>query len=204
MDEGPALLEAILQNPEEDSCRLVYADWLEERGDARADWLRLTWAIRQLARKARIPPFGSGDVAGASLRLHRRDPVGRLGRLWGCACVRFLPLLNGGVLWEAIQTRRLRRWLVATELEACGITVPLLEAPEVDTSPAGPAEAAVFQRYPPTPLSFALTQACRLQTLDGESVTALPAGSPAARQDKQARKWCFGLAQRILKLPVPA
>jgi uncharacterized protein (TIGR02996 family) len=37
-----ALLEAILETPEDDLPRLAYADWLEENGEeARADFLRL-------------------------------------------------------------------------------------------------------------------------------------------------------------------
>jgi uncharacterized protein (TIGR02996 family) len=34
-------LETIRQNPDEDAPRLVYADWLEEQGDLRAEFLRL-------------------------------------------------------------------------------------------------------------------------------------------------------------------
>src|SRR4051812_470990 len=33
MDDGPLLLKAILLEPEEDTPRLMYADWLEESGD---------------------------------------------------------------------------------------------------------------------------------------------------------------------------
>jgi uncharacterized protein (TIGR02996 family) len=36
-----AFLETIRQNPEDDAPRLVYADWLEEQGDIRAEFLRL-------------------------------------------------------------------------------------------------------------------------------------------------------------------
>ncbi|HEV3145352.1 MAG TPA: TIGR02996 domain-containing protein [Gemmataceae bacterium] len=41
-----AFLETIRQNPEDDAPRLVYADWLEEQGDIRAEFLRLEvqWA----------------------------------------------------------------------------------------------------------------------------------------------------------------
>ena len=35
-----AFLSAILENPRDDTTLLVYADWLEERGDARAAYLR--------------------------------------------------------------------------------------------------------------------------------------------------------------------
>lgn len=42
MTDGDALLAAILANPEEDTPRLVYADWLQENGDeARAEFIRI-------------------------------------------------------------------------------------------------------------------------------------------------------------------
>jgi uncharacterized protein (TIGR02996 family) len=41
MPEEDALVRAILENPNDDSLRLVYADWLEERGDGRGEFLRV-------------------------------------------------------------------------------------------------------------------------------------------------------------------
>jgi len=45
-------LETIRQNPEDDAPRLVYADWLEEQGDIRAEFLRLEvqWAHEKAAK----------------------------------------------------------------------------------------------------------------------------------------------------------
>jgi uncharacterized protein (TIGR02996 family) len=40
MNEEQALLDEIARNPRDDTPRLVYADWLEERGDPRAQYLR--------------------------------------------------------------------------------------------------------------------------------------------------------------------
>jgi uncharacterized protein (TIGR02996 family) len=65
VSEENAFLEAIAANPGDDPTRLVYADWLEERGDSRAEYLRgevdiagmsesnpryanLEWRLRQL------------------------------------------------------------------------------------------------------------------------------------------------------------
>jgi uncharacterized protein (TIGR02996 family) len=46
MSDEAAFLNAILANPADDAPRLVYADWLDERGDAlgsqKADFLRIT------------------------------------------------------------------------------------------------------------------------------------------------------------------
>lgn len=47
MDNDEAFLRAIADNPAEDAARLVYADWLEERGDPRAEFLRVQHAFTQ-------------------------------------------------------------------------------------------------------------------------------------------------------------
>jgi uncharacterized protein (TIGR02996 family) len=47
-DEG-AFLDAIRSDPHEPLSRLAYADWLEERGDARGAFLRLHLALRSLS-----------------------------------------------------------------------------------------------------------------------------------------------------------
>ena len=48
----PALLEAVLAQPSDDAPRLAYADWLEERGDPRGEFIRVQC---ELARS--LPPF---------------------------------------------------------------------------------------------------------------------------------------------------
>jgi serine/threonine-protein kinase len=47
-----AFLQAIAAAPEDDAPRLVYADWLEERGDPRAEYLRLLCAATATADEA--------------------------------------------------------------------------------------------------------------------------------------------------------
>jgi uncharacterized protein (TIGR02996 family) len=49
MPEESAFLDAIRTSPDDDTPRLVYADWLEERSDPRGEFLRLDGAIAQLA-----------------------------------------------------------------------------------------------------------------------------------------------------------
>jgi uncharacterized protein (TIGR02996 family) len=44
-------LRAILDDINDASCRLVFADWLEERGDPRAEWLRIECALANLGPK---------------------------------------------------------------------------------------------------------------------------------------------------------
>lgn len=46
MHDEEAFLAAIWDQPEDDDSRLIYADWLEERGDARAEYLRVEHEVR--------------------------------------------------------------------------------------------------------------------------------------------------------------
>jgi uncharacterized protein (TIGR02996 family) len=48
-DEG--FLAAISASPEDDTVRLIYADWLEERGDVRGEYLRLLCALAALPQR---------------------------------------------------------------------------------------------------------------------------------------------------------
>ena len=47
MTDEAAFLEAIHQSPKDETLRLVYADWLEERGDPRAAYLRIETELCQ-------------------------------------------------------------------------------------------------------------------------------------------------------------
>lgn len=46
MHDESHFLRVIAQQPEDDSLRLVYADWLEEQGDVRAEYLRAEYRLR--------------------------------------------------------------------------------------------------------------------------------------------------------------
>jgi uncharacterized protein (TIGR02996 family) len=48
MQTEAGFLDAIASNPEDDALRLIYADWLEEQGDPRAEYLRLEVQYHQL------------------------------------------------------------------------------------------------------------------------------------------------------------
>src|SRR5262249_25691611 len=55
MDNDKAFLRAIADNPTDRATRLVYADWLEERGDPRAEFLRVQYDLaQQISDKARF------------------------------------------------------------------------------------------------------------------------------------------------------
>jgi uncharacterized protein (TIGR02996 family) len=64
MTPDETFLQAIIENPKDESSRLVYADWLEERGDPRARLVRtypgLGWLLARL-RTAAKAPFGLLD-----------------------------------------------------------------------------------------------------------------------------------------------
>jgi uncharacterized protein (TIGR02996 family) len=49
MGEEDAFLRGIRAHPGDDALRLVYADWLEERGDLRGNFLRLQLGLTSLA-----------------------------------------------------------------------------------------------------------------------------------------------------------
>jgi uncharacterized protein (TIGR02996 family) len=48
MNHDQAFREAILTNPDDNMPRLVYADWLEEHGDPRAEFIRVQCTVAQL------------------------------------------------------------------------------------------------------------------------------------------------------------
>src|SRR5262249_32635855 len=53
MSSDTEFLRAILDAPEDACARLVYADWLEERGDLRGEYLRLDTAFVKMPRRAK-------------------------------------------------------------------------------------------------------------------------------------------------------
>jgi uncharacterized protein (TIGR02996 family) len=47
MTDERAFLTALLERPDDDATKLVYADWLEEQGDPRGEYLRLMLQVRR-------------------------------------------------------------------------------------------------------------------------------------------------------------
>lgn len=60
MNLEQAFLQAIIESPSEDAPRLIFADWLEERGDAasrdRAEFIRVQFALRDLPPEHPLRP----------------------------------------------------------------------------------------------------------------------------------------------------
>jgi formylglycine-generating enzyme len=52
MDEEAAFLENLRENPDAPEARLIFADWLQERGDPRHEMLRLTLELTSAVRQA--------------------------------------------------------------------------------------------------------------------------------------------------------
>ena len=57
MSDADGLLQDILANPDDDAPRLVYADWLEEHGEAdRAEFIRAQIEAARLAQEKALRP----------------------------------------------------------------------------------------------------------------------------------------------------
>src|SRR3954462_14508269 len=84
MTREEAFLRDIWENPEDDTPRLVYADWLEENGrPERGEFIRL---------QCELDPLPYRDS-------RRRELTARAGKLWaehGIAWRAELPAINGG------------------------------------------------------------------------------------------------------------
>jgi uncharacterized protein (TIGR02996 family) len=90
MTPNDAFLQAILEDPDDDTPRLIYADWLEERGDPRGEFIRLQC---QLAR------MGQGDPRCPALQYQEQQLLGAHRAEW------LGPLPQGTVLYEPIFRR---------------------------------------------------------------------------------------------------
>src|SRR4051795_602322 len=65
MSEEDGLLQAILDDPEDDAPRLVYSDWLEDHGEPnRAAFIRLQIELARLPKgDSRHPPLARREAA---------------------------------------------------------------------------------------------------------------------------------------------
>jgi uncharacterized protein (TIGR02996 family) len=73
MGDEAGFLEAIREDPNDDGARLVYADWLDEQGDSRGEYLRLEHQLAQTAQ--RLAQLQS-QLEPAWLAAVRRPPAG--------------------------------------------------------------------------------------------------------------------------------
>jgi uncharacterized protein (TIGR02996 family) len=85
MQETAAFLQNIRQQPHDDAPRLIFADWLEERGDPRGEFIRLQ-CLRSSFTIGDAHKLSLVEQEQALLKRHRGRWVG--------------PLLQQGVGWE--------------------------------------------------------------------------------------------------------
>ena len=61
MSDDVAFLRGILEKPEDAAPRLLYADWLEQRGDPRSRFLRMDPALQRISCVAWLERYGHLD-----------------------------------------------------------------------------------------------------------------------------------------------
>ncbi len=148
MSRDDAFLEAIRENPDDDVPRLIYADWLEEQGDPRGEFVRVECALASMPVKdGRRPALRARRQQ--LLAAHRDAWLGPLrplayhwefrrgfpeevtadalhfvehaGRIFAAAPVRLARLLHGGMAVGALAGCRFLRRLHALHLTDNGL-----------------------------------------------------------------------------------
>jgi uncharacterized protein (TIGR02996 family) len=76
MAEEEAFIRSILASPRDDAPRLAFADWLEERGDPRGEFLRILLRLEALSEKEAPPQMKAKlasvrEIAGLRQRLRQ-------------------------------------------------------------------------------------------------------------------------------------
>lgn len=121
MSQELAFTAAVLAHPGDDGPKLVWADWLEEHGDPRGEWLRFaTIEFAQAVRAAAL--LTTEPDGGFYLRVDRllRRPGGkRLLRLSAAAFLRWIPARDG-FIWDLLD-ESVKPTVAAAELHACGL-----------------------------------------------------------------------------------
>ncbi len=76
-----AFLQTIRENPDDDGPRLVYADWLEERGDPRGEFIRVQCELARVEQGAEVPDLnGLQDREDELITAHRQEWLGPLAK----------------------------------------------------------------------------------------------------------------------------
>src|SRR5262245_51105112 len=84
LNQDDAFLQAILEQPDDDTVRLIYADWLEEQGNPRGEFIRVQCALARLPTDD--PRRAELEAREATLLAAHRDawlaPVREIGTEW--------------------------------------------------------------------------------------------------------------------------
>jgi uncharacterized protein (TIGR02996 family) len=78
LDDESGFLAALARDPDDDGLRAVYADWLEERGDARAEWVRLEAGLACGLRELRTAELAVRQAVDEQLEAPERALVDEL------------------------------------------------------------------------------------------------------------------------------
>jgi len=120
-----AFLRAIAENPNDNSVRLVYADWLEEQGDPRGEFLRLECQLQQiLMRHAelrhQIDPTWLARVFNVwAVVLHSYPPNSKISTIKAVrSIVHGMGLKEAKDFVESPLPRVIRDWLTFDEADA--------------------------------------------------------------------------------------
>ncbi len=128
MNEETAFLRAIDLNPDDRVVRLAYADWLDERGDPRAEYLRLSCRLAEV--RDGIDPKWRQEVQATELRV--RDIRLDSGRSVMLDSLRQFRVYGG--LIEGVPTREMNQRIIdrllAEEQARPFADPPLLLVPE--------------------------------------------------------------------------
>ncbi len=111
MNTDHDFLQAILADPDDGTLRLVYADWLEEQGDARAEFLRLQAQAEELPAIPKDQPRRIARALRARMRLE--DLTRQVDSGWQAVLDR-VPIENCSVRfafqcprqWQGLQTTK--------------------------------------------------------------------------------------------------
>src|SRR3954471_3113148 len=179
MNDDHAFLRAIAQAPHDDAPRLVYADWLDECGDPRGEYLRLDYQLSQA--RGRLEPLQT-PLAPAWLTAVRRRgrSVGvrvRNGRDVSVDSIRQWYTYGG--LLEGLPTDRMNRRLIdgllREERERGG--EPYLVPPPVRPLPQWadrPYPFGIPEALPAVACVARLSSSpARDQTMDGSGLTVI-------------------------------
>jgi uncharacterized protein (TIGR02996 family) len=103
MPSKEAFLQAIIENPDDDAPRLIFADWLEEHGEStRADFIRVQCELANLPE--------DDEVRRPSLQEREWELLTKHGKQW----LAELPVLEG-IEWDEVGTRGKREMVPCFE-----------------------------------------------------------------------------------------
>jgi uncharacterized protein (TIGR02996 family) len=181
MNDRESFLQAIRANPDDDHLRLIYADWLEERGDPRGEFIRVQIELqdRDLSPRRRIDLLVRENELLEAHRVEWLRPLGDLqetgqfmrGFLWKVVLDprSFLDRAGEMFAWETIEALVLRG--VGTEIDRILSSAHLLKVRCLWLTREGLDDVAVTK----------LADSANCQSLKGLFLEANHFGIPGAR-----------------------